>query len=100
MKRQPAKIDFITKQRRIKLHIFEPSMRKIWTIVGASAEYWMEPDLSYCSCPHFYFSRRHGKQHCYHLDAIKEAIPAGLYETIHLADSEYKRVVQAIVACL
>ena len=28
---------------RVKLHIFEPSKRKIWTIVGKEKEHWLDP---------------------------------------------------------
>ena len=35
------KIDSLLSEKRIKLHLFEPSNRKIWTVVGADKEYWL-----------------------------------------------------------
>mgnify|MGYP007063394961 FL=1 len=62
---QSEKINSLLSEKRIKLHIFEPSNRKIWTVVGAEKEYWLDPDLDFCSCPGYYFNNE-----CYHLDTL------------------------------
>ena len=56
MASQLKKIDSLLSEKRIKLHIFEPSDRKIWTVVGTDKEYWFDPDLDFCSCPGYYFN--------------------------------------------
>ena len=47
MASQLKKIDSLLSEKRIKLHIFEPSDRKIWTVVGTDKEYWFDPDLDF-----------------------------------------------------
>ena len=64
---QSEKINSLLSEKRIKLHVFEPSNRKIWTVVGAEKEYWLDPDLDFCSCPGYYFSKKNGEKTCYHL---------------------------------
>ena len=68
MDSQFKKIDSLLSEKRFKLHIFEPSNRKIWTVVGVDKEYWFEPDLEFCSCPGYYFNNE-----CYHLDWFPKA---------------------------
>ena len=48
------RIELLVSEKRVKLHLFEPSKRKIWTIVGKGEEYWLDPDSCFCSCPGFY----------------------------------------------
>ena len=38
------RIELLVSEKRVKLHLFEPSKRKIWTIVGKGEEYWLDPD--------------------------------------------------------
>ena len=66
---QFKKIDSLLSEKRIKLHHFEPSNRKVWTVVGMDKEYWFDPDLDFCSCPGYYFNNE-----CYHLDTLAVAI--------------------------
>ena len=47
MDSQLKKIDSLLSEKRIKLHTFEPSNRKIWTVVGIDKEYWFDPDLDF-----------------------------------------------------
>ena len=69
MSLQFEKINSVLSEKRIKLHIFEPSNRKIWTVVGTEKEYWLDPYLDFCSCPGYYFNNE-----CYHLDTLAVAI--------------------------
>jgi len=45
----PEKLDSTLTEKRVKLHIFQPSKRKIWTVVGVENEYWLDPELDFCS---------------------------------------------------
>ena len=47
MTKELGKIDSVISEKRIKLHIFEPSQRKIWTIVGKEKEYWLYPEMNF-----------------------------------------------------
>ena len=49
MNEKSQKIKSVITEKRIKLHYFLPSNRKIWTIVGKEKEHWLEPDLKFCS---------------------------------------------------
>jgi len=84
MASQLKKIDSLLSEKRIKLHIFEPSDRKIWTVVGTDKEYWFDPDLDFCSCPGYYFNNE-----CYHLDNFPLAMSQNQIESITFSDDEY-----------
>ncbi len=95
-----GKVRKIVEQGRVKLHVFEPSNRGIWTVVGSGREYWVEPDLEFCSCAGFYFARLSGKVGCYHLESLKTAIAEGQYEAVRFADDEYGDFITSLVADL
>ena len=84
MASQLKKIDSLLSEKRIKLHIFEPSNRKIWAVVGADKEYWFDPDLDFCSCPGYYFNNE-----CYHLDNFPLAMSQNQIESTIFSDDEY-----------
>ena len=109
MDSQLEKINTILSQKRIKLHIFEPSNRKIWTVVGTEKEYWLDPDLDFCSCPGYYFNNE-----CYHLDTLILAlrVDEGLFEPkefdwaknkieiITFTDHEYENFIDSLLSDL
>ena len=84
-------------EKRVKLHIFEPSMRKIWTVVGTNREHWVDPVISYCSCSGFYFAKLSGKKQCYHLELVHLAKIQDSIDTIRFTDQEFKDFVSAII---
>jgi predicted nucleic acid-binding Zn finger protein len=84
MASQLKKIDSLLSEKRIKLHIFEPSNRKVWTVVGSDKEYWFDPDLDFCSCPGYYFNNE-----CYHLDNFPLAMSKKQIESTTFSDNEY-----------
>jgi len=84
MASQTKKIDSLLSEKRIKLHIFEPSDRRIWTVVGIDKEYWFDPDLDFCSCPGYYFNNE-----CYHLDNFPTAMSQNQIESTIFSDDEY-----------
>lgn len=94
---QHDKIKNIASEHRVKLHIFEPSKRKIWTIVGAK-EYWIDPERNFCSCPGYYFGSVSERKECYHIEAIKSVQKTGKIETISFADDEYADFVSSLIS--
>ena len=80
----------------LKCHLFEPSKKIIWTIVGKHHEYWLDLDLGYCSCDDYYFRTLSGKGMCYHLDFIKEKTNSRV-DMVHFSDSEYYDFVKSVV---
>ena len=49
LNKEPDRIEQLVSEKRVKLHVFEPSQRKIWTVVGKGEEHWIDPDGHYCS---------------------------------------------------
>lgn len=100
MRQDPEKIKSVISQKRIKLHIFQPSQRKIWTIVGKEKEYWIDPQLNFCSCQSFYFNSTSGKKNCYHLESIALAQKENKVEIITFSDDEFSDFVSGLISDL
>ncbi len=92
-----GKIETVISEKRIKLHIFQPSQRKIWTVVGKEKEYWIEPDLNFCSCESFYFNSISGKNDCYHLQSFVLAKKENKVEQIKFSDDEFSDFISGLV---
>ena len=97
---QDERIKNLVSEHRVKLHVFEPSKRQVWTVVGTEKEYWIDPDQKFCSCPGFYFGKINGKKECYHLEALKEAKEQNELETITFDDSEYIDFISSLLSDL
>ena len=93
MDSQLKKIDSLLSEKRIKLHTFEPSNRKIWTVVGMEKEYWFDPDLGFCSCPGYYFNGE-----CYHLDLFPKATVENKIELTTFSDDEYVPFITSLLS--
>lgn len=100
MNKGSEKIDSLILEKRVKLHIFEPSQRKIWTVVGMGEEHWLDPDSEYCSCPGYYFGKLNGKKTCYHLDTLKIAQKEKKFDTISFSDVEYGGFISGLISDL
>lgn len=92
------KSSVILSEKRVKLHIFEPSQRQIWTVVGMGKEYWLAPEFDYCSCEGYYFGRLKGKKSCYHLDSLKIAQSQHDVEIIRFTDDEYHDFLSGLIS--
>ena len=100
MTKDLGKIEIVISEKRIKLHIFEPSQRKIWTVVGKEKEYWIEPELNFCSCESFYFNSIEGKNDCYHLQSLGLAQKENKVEQIKFSDDEFSDFISGLVSDL
>ena len=98
--KDPDRIETLISEKRVKLHIFEPSQRKIWTVVGKAEEHWLDPDGCYCSCPGFYFGKLNGKSPCYHLDSAALAIKENKIESIFFSDDEFSDFLSGLISDL
>ena len=86
---------------RVKLHVFEPSKRKIWTIVGKEKEHWLDPDMGFCSCSGYYFSKTtKNKKMCYHLESIRLAENEQRTELIKFNDDEFDDFLRGLISDL
>lgn len=94
------RIQSIVSEKRVKLHIFEPTHRKIWTVVGKGEEHWIDPDSNYCSCLGFYFGKLNGKITCYHLESAQLARDENKVEEIIFSDDEFSDFLRGLVSDL
>ena len=94
------RIDSIIDERRVKLHLFNPSKRKIWTVVGKAKEHWIDPDSNFCSCSGYYFGMIKNKNPCYHIKSISKAKNENKFEIIEFIDDEYESFISGIVSIL
>ena len=94
------RVEVLVSEKRVKLHVFEPSRRKIWTVVGKGEEHWIDPDGCYCSCPSFYFGQLNGKKTCYHLDSVKLAQKENKIEKIIFSDDEFIDFLSGLISDL
>lgn len=100
MKKDSDRIESVVSEKRVKLHIFEPSQRKIWTVVGKGKEHWLDPDAEYCSCLGYYFGRLIKKTTCYHLESVALAKNENKIETIKFSDEEYDDFLSGLISDL
>ena len=73
----------------VKLHVFQPSGREIWTVVGKDDEHWADPDLQFCSCKSYYYKTLSNGEICYHLRSVLQAIQNNKFIRIDFDDTEY-----------
>lgn len=94
-----ARVRRIVDGHGVKLHAFEPSGRRVWTVLGDGDEHWVDPDRRYCSCPAFGFARLRGggPAVCYHLEAVRSACARGRHEVVMFSDDEYARFVAGLL---
>ena len=97
MNEKSKKIKSVISEKRIKLHYFLPSNRKIWTVVGKEKEHWLEPDLKFCSCAGFYFGMLKNKKPCYYIDSLQIAKKEEQYERIEFSDDEFESFMSGLI---
>ena len=100
MNKEVDRAQSIISEKRVKLHIFEPTGRKIWTVVGKNEEHWIDPEGLFCSCPGFYFGKLNGKMTCYHLESAQLAINENKIEKIIFSDDEFSDFLGALISDL
>jgi predicted nucleic acid-binding Zn finger protein len=100
MSNDPDRIELLVSEKRVKLHLFEPSQRKIWTVVGKGEEHWVDPDCGFCSCPGFYFGQLNGKISCYHLDSAQLAKRENKIEQVIFSDDEFSDFLFSLISDL
>jgi predicted nucleic acid-binding Zn finger protein len=76
---------------RVKRHVFTPSGRVLYTVVGRSGDEFIDPEKPFCSCQHFFFSVLGGRdQSCYHLLANAIATEMGRSVETEFHDEEFR----------
>jgi predicted nucleic acid-binding Zn finger protein len=82
----------------VKLHIFQPSGRKVWTVVGKDNEQWADLDLEFCSCKNYYYKTLSNAELCYHLKSVQKAVEQNKVVAIKFDDSEYIQFIKALLS--
>lgn len=100
MSKDLDRVQSLVSEKRVKLHIFEPTERKIWSVVGKGEEHWIDPDCNYCSCPGFYFGKLNGKMTCYHLESAQLARNENKVEEIIFSDDEFFDFLRGLISDL
>ncbi|NND86094.1 MAG: hypothetical protein HKM23_01945 [Nitrosopumilus sp.] len=100
MNKDSDRVESIVSEKRVKIHTFEPSQRKIWTVVGKGQEHWIDPDNDFCSCLGFYFGTLNCKTTCYHLESAKLAKTKNQTEEIIFSDEEFSDFISGLISDL
>ena len=100
MNKDSDRVEVLVSEKRVKLHRFEPSQRKLWTVVGKGEEHWIDPNGNYCSCPGFYFGQLNGKPSCYHLESAKFAQKENKIEEVVFSDDEFSDFLSGLISDL
>lgn len=100
MKKDSTNVDAVVSGRGVKLHYFEPSKRKVWTVVGKDNEHWLDPEIGFCSCEDYFFNALDNGSECYHLKSVKIAKQQNKIEVIKFSDSEFESFISALVSDL
>ena len=82
----------------VKMHVFSPSGRVIYTVVGRSGEEFIDPFKPFCSCKNFFFGVLGGRnQTCYHLLSYTVAKESERFDRIELHDEEFESFTRFLV---
>jgi predicted nucleic acid-binding Zn finger protein len=82
---------------RVRKHVFYPSGRHVWTVVGEGGEYQVLPLATFCSCNDFYFRvLSHEAFLCYHLLAQKIAEVLDRYVILEGDDRDYTTLLSVL----
>jgi predicted nucleic acid-binding Zn finger protein len=74
----------------VKRHVFLPSGRRIYTVVGSNADEFIDPEKSFCSCESYFYGVLSTKvKYCYHTLSYKIADESGLVNEVRFDDEEY-----------
>ncbi len=74
----------------VKRHLFLPSGRAVYTVVGSNADELIEPESSFCSCESYFYGVLSGKaKQCYHVLGYRIADEAGLVREVRFDDEEF-----------
>ena len=74
----------------VKKHVFSPSGRVLFTVVGRSGDEFIDPEKPFCSCRHFFFRVLGGRDRtCYHLLAYEMAKEAQSFDRVEMHDEEF-----------
>ena len=81
-----------------KLHLFLPSGRMVYTVVGRGGDEFIDPFKPFCSCKNFFFRVLDGRNEtCYHLLAYEAAHRFSRFDRIVMHDEEFESFTRLLV---
>jgi predicted nucleic acid-binding Zn finger protein len=93
---QALRIEETVNLGSVKLHLFSPSGREIWTVVGKDDEHWADPELQFCTCKHYYYKSMSNHQMCYHIKSIEQAKQYHKFVRTDFNDAEYNTFLKVL----
>ncbi len=82
----------------MKRHVFRPSGRIIYSVVGRGGDEFLDPVKNYCSCSDYFFRVLGGKEeYCYHLLSYKIASEGKRLDEITFDDEEYEGFLKLMI---
>lgn len=82
----------------VKKHVFLPSGRCIYTVVGRNGDEFVDPDRPFCSCESYFYGVLSDKvEYCYHILSYKIADGSGLVQEVRFDDEEYDDFMRLLV---
>ena len=82
----------------VKKHVFLPSGRYIYTVVGRNGDEFIDPERPFCSCESYFYGVLSAKvKYCYHILSYKIADESRLVQEIPFADEEYDTFMRLLV---
>jgi predicted nucleic acid-binding Zn finger protein len=83
----------------VKKHVFLPSGRSIYTVVGSNADEFIDSETSFCSCESYFYGVLSGRiERCYHVLSYMIADEAGLIQEVEFDDQEYDTFLQLLAS--
>lgn len=82
----------------VKMHVFSPSGRTIYTVVGRSGDEFVDPFKQFCSCKNYFFGVLGGRNRtCYHLISYEVAKDTGRLDKVDFYDEEYEPFIELLL---
>jgi predicted nucleic acid-binding Zn finger protein len=83
----------------VKKHVFLPSGRFIYTVVGSNADEFIDPEKSFCSCESYFYGVLSGNaKYCYHILSYRIADESRLIQEVRFDDEEYDAFVRSLAS--
>jgi len=83
----------------VKKHLFLPSGRIVYTVVGSHADEFVDPEKPFCSCESYFYNVLSEKsEECYHMLAYTMAAESGLTDEIKFDDEEYDEFMRLLAS--
>ena len=83
----------------VKKHVFLPSGRSIYTVVGSNADEFIDLETPFCSCESYFYGVLSGRiERCYHILSHMIADEAGLIQEVEFDDQEYDTFLQLLAS--